>query len=125
MFALNKATIIGNIGSDVEVKQTNNNISVVSFRVATNESYKNDDGGYTEKTEWHNVVAWRKVADILGEKASKGMKIYIEGKLQTRSYDKDGTKHYMTEIVVSDFILLDKKEMVTNGKQQVEEDLPF
>ncbi len=111
MYGLNRVQLIGHLGGDPEVRYTASQDSVCSFNVATNESYKGQDGRLVEKTEWHRCVAWRKVAEILGQYLHKGSKVYLEGKLTTRSWeDKDGNKRYQTEIVVSDFVFLDSKE---------------
>ncbi|MBR9979068.1 MAG: single-stranded DNA-binding protein [Bacteroidetes bacterium] len=109
-YGLNKAMLIGHLGGDPELRYTESNIPVVSFTVATNESYKDQNGKLVERTEWHRIVAWRKLAEVLGEYLKKGSKVYLEGKLQTRSWeDKEGNKRYTTEIVVSDFTFLDSK----------------
>jgi single-strand DNA-binding protein len=82
---------------------------VATFTLATNESWKDQDGKVQERTEWHNIVAWRKLAEICGEWLTKGKKVYIEGRIQTRSYDdkNTGTKRYITEIVADNMIMLD------------------
>ncbi|KAB2924909.1 MAG: single-stranded DNA-binding protein [Bacteroidetes bacterium] len=105
--SLNKVQLIGNLGKDPELKYTPSGVAVATFSVATSESWKDQEGNQQEKTEWHNVVAWRKLAEIVGEYLKKGKKVYIEGKLQTRSYEKDGVKRYMTEIVADQMIMLD------------------
>ena len=109
-YGLNKVMLIGNLGGDPELRYTESNIPVVSFSLATNESYKDQNGTLIERTEWHRCVAWRKLAELFGEYLKKGSKVYVEGKLQTRSWDdKEGNKRYTTEIVVSDFMFLDSK----------------
>lgn len=109
-YGLNKVQLIGHLGGDPELRYTEGNVPVASFSLATNESYKDQNGNLVERTEWHRIVAWRKLAELLGEYLRKGSKVYIEGKLQTRSWDdKDGNKRYMTEVVVSEFVFLDPK----------------
>ncbi len=109
-YGLNKVMLIGHLGSDPELRYTEGNVPVVTFNVATNESYKDQNGNLVDRTEWHRVVAWRKLAELFGEYLKKGSKVYLEGKLQTRTWDdKDGNKRYTTEIVVSDFTFLDSK----------------
>lgn len=109
-YGLNKVQLIGHLGADPEVRYTEGNVPVVSFNVATNESYKDQNGNLVDRTEWHRIVAWRKLAELLGEYLHKGSKVYLEGKLQTRSWDdKDGVKRYTTEVVVSEFVFLDSK----------------
>ena len=105
--SLNKVQLIGHLGKDPELKYTPSGVAVANFSIATNESWKDQEGNLQERTEWHNIVAWRKLAEICGEWLKKGKRIYIEGKLQTRSYEKDGVKKYMTEIVADDMIMLD------------------
>jgi single-strand DNA-binding protein len=107
--SLNKATIIGHAGKDAEVRYTGTGKAVASFSVATTDSWKDKTSGQMqEKTEWHNIVAWERLGEICGEYVKKGKRVYIEGRIQTRSYDdKEGVKRYSTEIVASDMILLD------------------
>lgn len=107
--SLNKVMLIGNLGKDPEVRYTPAGVAVANFTIATNESWKDQDGNLQERTEWHTIVAWRKLAEICAEWLKKGQKVYIEGKLQTRNYeDKNtGTKKYVTEIVADNMIMLD------------------
>jgi single-strand DNA-binding protein len=106
--SLNKVMLIGNLGKDPELRYTTTGVAVASFTLATNESWKDQDGNTQERTEWHNIVAWRKLAEICGEWLKKGNKVYIEGRIQTRSYDdkNTGQKRYITEIVADDMIML-------------------
>lgn len=107
---LNKAMIIGNLTRDPEIRQTPNGQGVASFGVATNMVWQDAAGQKQEKVEFHNVVAWRKLADICGRYLKKGSKVYIEGRLQTRDWTgKDGIKRYTTEIVAENMIMLDNK----------------
>ena len=109
-YGLNKVQLIGHLGGDPELKFTDSNIAVANFRLATNESYKDQNGNLVERTEWHNIVAWRKAAEVMHEYQKKGSKVYLEGKLQTRSWeDKEGNKRYTTEVVVSEFMFLDSR----------------
>ena len=105
--SLNKVQLIGNLGKDPELKYTPSGVAVATFSIATSESWKDQEGNQQEKTEWHNIVAWRKLAEICGEYLKKGKKVYLEGKLQTRNYEKDGVKRYVTEIVADQLIMLD------------------
>jgi single-strand DNA-binding protein len=104
--SLNKAQIIGNLGRDPEVKFLPSGQAVANFTVATNEQWQDKDGAKQERTEWHKVVFFGKLAEIIGQYLSKGQKVFIEGRLQTRNYEKDGQKHYITEIVGRDLIML-------------------
>ena len=113
--SVNKVILIGRLGKDPEVRKINATTTVCNFPLATNESYKNQDGTYTEQTEWHNIVMWRGVAERAERILKKGNTIFVEGKLRTRSWeDKEGHKRYTTEIVVENFQLLDKKESSGN-----------
>ncbi|MBP1679156.1 MAG: ssDNA-binding protein [Bacteroidetes bacterium] len=107
--SLNRVMLIGNLGKDPELRYTPSGVAVATFTVATNESWKDQDGNMQERTEWHNIVAWRKLAEVCGEWLKKGKKVYVEGRIQTRSYDdkNTGAKKYMTEIVLDSMIMLD------------------
>lgn len=109
--SVNKVILIGRLGKDPEVRKINATTTVCNLPLATNESYKNQDGSYTEQTEWHNIVMWRGVAERAERILKKGSTIFVEGKLRTRSWeDKENHKRYTTEIVVENFQLLDKRE---------------
>lgn len=106
--SINKVILLGNLGRDPEVKYTPAGVPVAKFSLATNERYKDKGGEWQDKTEWHNIIAWQRLAEIVSEYVKKGSKIYIEGRLQTSSWDdkKSGEKKYRTEIVASDIVLL-------------------
>lgn len=108
---VNKAILIGNIGNDPEVKFMPNGGAVVNISIATSESWKDKNTGeQVDKTEWHQVVFFRKLAEIVGQYLKKGSKIYIEGKLQTRKWqDKNGADRYTTEIVANEMQMLDSR----------------
>jgi single-strand DNA-binding protein len=106
---LNKVLLIGHVGKDPELSYIPSGAAVCKFTLATNESYKGDDGNLVEKTEWHNITAWRKLAEICSTYLKKGSKVYLEGKIQTDTYEKDGKKNYFTKIVISDMVMLDSK----------------
>ncbi len=100
MASVNKAILIGNLGKDPELRYTPSGRAVASFSIATSEKWKGQDGENQEKTEWHNIVLWGRTAELAKEYLSKGSPVYIEGRIQTRSYeDKNGVKKYITEIV--------------------------
>lgn len=104
MSGVNKVIIIGNLGQDPEVRYMPNGNAVTNISVATSESWKDKDTGEKkERTEWHRVVFFGRLAEIAGEYLHKGSKVYIEGKLQTKKYEKEGQTHYSTEIVVDGF----------------------
>jgi len=102
---VNKVILVGNLGADPETREAGNS-TVCNFRVATNESYKDSTGTLVEKTEWHSVVAWGKLAEICGTYLKKGSRVYVEGSLQTRSYEKDGVTKYTTEIKAREMSIL-------------------
>lgn len=111
MAGINKVILIGRLGSDPEVRYTQDGSAVASFSIATSEEWKDKESGEKkERTEWHRIVAWRKLGEICGEYLSKGRQVYIEGKLQTRSWEKDGVTRYTTEIVASDVQFLGGRE---------------
>ena len=102
MAGVNKVILVGNLGADPEMRYTPGGMAVANFKLATSENFKDKEGNKQTKTEWHRVVAFGKLAEICGEYLSKGKQVYIEGKIQTRSWeDKDGNKKYTTEIVVN------------------------
>ena len=105
----NKVQLIGNVGNDPEIKTFDGGKKLAKLAIATNESYKNDKGEKVEETQWHNLVAWGKTADIIEKYVVKGKEIAIEGKLTHRSYeDKNGEKRYVTEVVIDEVLLLGK-----------------
>lgn len=105
----NKVQLIGNVGNDPEIKSFDGGKKLAKLTIATNESYKNEKGEKVEDTQWHNVVAWGKTADIIEKYVTKGKEIALEGKLTHRSYeDKNGEKRYVTEIIVHELLLLGK-----------------
>ena len=105
---INKVILIGNLGGDPEVRYTPGGAAVANVTLATNESWNDREGQRQERTEWHRLVFWSKLAEIVGQYLKKGSKIYVEGRLQTRSWDdQSGQKKYTTEIVVSDMQMLD------------------
>ncbi|MBC8316344.1 MAG: single-stranded DNA-binding protein [Desulfobulbaceae bacterium] len=107
---INKAMLIGNLGSDPEVRYTQSGAAVANFTIATTEKWKGQDGQMQEQTEWHRIVAFARLGEICGEYLSKGSKVYIEGRIQTRKWaDKDGNNRYTTEIVAKEMKMLDSK----------------
>jgi len=110
MRGVNKVILIGHLGKDPEVRHLDNNTAVANFTLATTESYTNREGKRVENTEWHNIVMWRKLAEIAERFLKKGSFVYIEGKLTSRSWDdKEGNKRYITEVVANNMQMLDKK----------------
>lgn len=113
---LNKVQLIGRVGKDPEVRYATNGDAIANFTVATSERYKDKQtGNAVEKTEWHNVSAFRRLAEVIGEYVRKGSLIYIEGKIQTREYEKDGIKRYSTSIIAAEMKMLGSKG---DGQQQ-------
>ena len=109
--SLNKAILIGNLGSDPEIRTTGSGSKVAQFSIATSRRWTNNAGEQQEKTEWHRVVAWSKLADIVERYVKKGQQVYIEGEIQYRSYeDKDGVTKYATEINARELMMLGGRE---------------
>lgn len=108
-FSLNRAQVIGNVTRDPEVRQTSGGQSVASFSVATNRRWKDADGQWQDKADFHNIVAWGKLAEIVSQYVKRGRKIYVEGRMQTRDWEgEDGQKRYRSEVVAENIILLDR-----------------
>ena len=105
----NKVQLIGHVGNDPEIKTFDGGKKLAKLSIATNESYKNDKGEKVEETQWHNLIAWGKTAEIIEKYVVKGKEIAIEGKLTHRSYeDKNGEKRYVTEVVIDELLMLGK-----------------
>jgi single-strand DNA-binding protein len=109
--SVNKVILLGNVGKDPEIKSTPNGVAVATFSIATSERFKDKSGAWQDRTEWHNLVAYQRTAEIIRDYVKKGSKLYIEGRLQTSSWDDKttGQKKYRTEIIVNDLSLLSGK----------------
>ena len=137
MAGINKVILIGNLGKDPEVRYTPDGTPVANFSIATSDRWTDKESGEKrEKTEWHRIVAWRRLAEICGEYLSKGRQVYVEGKLQTRSWEKDGITRYTTEIVAADVQFLGKRSDISDStppvatkpppvNDEADEDIPF
>ena len=135
MASVNKVILIGNLGSDPEIRYTPGGAPVANFSVATSEQWTGKDGEKGERTEWHRIVAFGRLGEICGEYLAKGRQVYVEGRLQTRSWEKDGVTRYSTEIVASDVQFLggkDSGESVSapnvsepSGAAPEDDDIPF
>jgi single-strand DNA-binding protein len=106
MAGVNKVILVGNLGADPEVRYTADGTAVCKFRIATTEKFKDRQGNMQERTEWHRVVAWRKLAEICGQYLSKGKQVYIEGKIRNDSWEQEGVKRYSYEIVADTMQML-------------------
>ncbi|MBL7075068.1 single-stranded DNA-binding protein [candidate division KSB1 bacterium] len=133
---VNKVILIGHLGRDPELKFTPSGVAVTKFTLATTERWKDKDGNPQDHTEWHNIVLWRKLAEIAGEYLKKGRQVYIEGRLRTRSWEtQDGVKRYTTEVHADQMQMLGRREEAkevpeepeadAEGEAPGEEDLPF
>ena len=110
MSGVNKVILVGNLGKDPEVRHLEGGASVARFSLATNEYYKDKQGARVERTEWHNITAWRGLAEVAEKYLKKGQMVYVEGKLRTRQYqDKDNLTHYITEVVADELTMLGGK----------------
>lgn len=107
--SLNRATLIGNLTRDPELKYTPQGTAVCTFTVATNRQWKTESGEQKDDAEFHRIVAWDKLAEICGQMLTKGVRVFVEGRLQTRKWEQEGQTKYTTEIVISDMLLLDRK----------------
>jgi single-strand DNA-binding protein len=107
--SVNKAILIGHVGQDPEINYINEDLPVARFSIATSETFKNKEGNKVTNTEWHNIVVWRGLAKVVEDYVKKGAKLYIEGKITNRQYEKDGQTRYFTEIVANSLQMLDKK----------------
>ena len=117
---LNKVLLIGRLGADPELRYAPNGAAVVNFNVATNMVWRDQDGNQQERTDWHRVVAWRRLAETASEYLKKGRRVYVEGRLQTRSYeDQNGVRRWVTEIVAEQIQFLDAR-----GETVAEEEVP-
>jgi single-strand DNA-binding protein len=133
MVSLNKTQIIGNVGSDIEMRYTPSGKPVSSFRVATNEYYTNNEGEKKENTEWFSVVCWNKLAEVCNQYLHKGSLVYCEGRMRTRSWEgQDGQKKYRTELIANTVKFLDKINQTAKTENTEEpeggadpEDTPF
>jgi single-strand DNA-binding protein len=126
MVGLNKVMIIGNVGTDPEMRFTPNGNPVTSFRIATNRSYTTPEGERKEETEWFDVVTWNRLAENCNQFLTKGQRTYVEGRLRTRSWEgQDGQKHFRMEIIANSVIFLDRRPVGTlpeGGIETVAED---
>ena len=137
MRGVNKVILVGNLGADPEVRYASSGAAVVNFRIATSENWTNKEGGKETRTEWHRIVAFGKLAEICAEYLNKGKQVYVEGRLQSRSWeDKEGNKRWTTEIVANNVVMLGgggDQARETGGEppegppepSQQEDDIPF
>jgi single-strand DNA-binding protein len=106
MAGVNKVILVGNLGADPEMRYTAGGTAVCKFRIATTEKFKDRQGNVQERTDWHRITAWGKLAEICGQYLAKGKQVYIEGRLEYGSYEKDGVKHYTTDIIANTMQML-------------------
>ena len=135
MASVNKVILIGHLGKDPESRYMQNGDAVTNITLATSETWKDKNGEKQQKTEWHRITFYRKLAEIAGEYLHKGSNIYLEGRLETKKFtDKNGIEKYVTDIIANDFKMLDKKQSDQQPKQQgksetgfddMEDDIPF
>lgn len=120
MAGVNKVILIGNLGADPEVRSLESGVKVATINIATSESFKDRNGERQTQTEWHRVVVWRGLAEVVEKYLKKGSQVYIEGRLRTRSYeDKDGKKLYVTEIEARDLTMLGRRD--NDGSESIPE----
>jgi single-strand DNA-binding protein len=131
MKTVNRVTLLGNVGKNPEVRDAPSGSTIANFSIATTDRYKDAAGNWQDKTEWHNLVAFKRTAEIIRDYVKKGSKLYVEGKIQTRSWDdkETGAKRYKTEILVNELCLLDSgkpsERVVEAVEQEAEQDDPI
>jgi single-strand DNA-binding protein len=139
--SVNKVILVGNVGQDPEVKYTPSGVPVARVSLATNERFKSNNDQWQDRTEWHSIVAWQRLAEIVGEYVRKGTKLYVEGKLKTTSWQdrQSGEKKYRTEVVARDLVLLGSRGDGQNSAEEpssrgsdaepapavIDDDIPF
>ena len=116
--SINKVILVGNVGKDPEVRYSQSGTPVANFSLATDERFKDRNDEWQDRTEWHNIVAWQRLAEIVGEYVAKGSKVYVEGKLQTTSWEDrpSGERKYRTQVIARDLVLLDSRGNVSDGQ---------
>ncbi len=120
--SLNKVMLIGNVGKDPEMNFTPSGVPVATLRLATTETWKDKEGNIQEHTDWHTVIAWRGLADIMHRHVHRGSRIYVEGKIQNRVFDDNsGTRRYYTEIMADNLLLLDGRQVNSSTHTATEE----
>ena len=121
--SINKVILVGNVGKDPEIKYTPSGVPLAKLSLATKERFKDKSGEWQDRTEWHNVVAWQHLAEIVGEFVQKGSKLYIEGKLQSSTWEdrNSGDKKHRTEIVARDIVLLGSPERSSDADRHIPE----
>jgi single-strand DNA-binding protein len=128
--SVNRIILVGNVGKEPEIRYLDSGVALCKFPLATNEKYKNKNGENVKNTEWHNIILWRKLAEIAEKYVKKGDLLYLEGKIRTRSYDdKEGNKRYITEVIVDNMQMLGKKQSgegadTESYQEQMEESAP-
>jgi single-strand DNA-binding protein len=117
--SVNKVTLLGNVGKDPEIRSSASGVMVANLTLATSDRYQDAQGNWQDRTEWHTLVAFKRTAEIVRDYVKKGSKLYIEGKLQTRSWDdkESGAKKYRTEIIVNELVLLSSRDEGSGGGQ--------
>lgn len=115
LFDVNKAIVVGNITRDPELSYTPKGTALLKFGVATNRSFRNEDGSYKDVPTYHNIIGWSKLAERVSKVAKKGSKVYIEGRIENRSYEKDGQTKYISEIVADNVIVFERASSVGSG----------
>ena len=107
--SVNKVILVGNLGADPDQRSTQSGRAVTSFRIATNERWNDSNGNPQDRTQWHRIVTWGRLAELCGQHLRKGRRVYLEGRIQNRSYEKDGQTRYTTEIVAANVVFLDNR----------------
>lgn len=126
--SVNKVLLLGNVGKDPEIRSTQGGTMVANFSLATTDRQKDKDGNWQDRTEWHNLVTFGRTSEIVRDYVAKGSKVYVEGRIQSRTWEKDGQKHYRTEVIVNELVLLsggEKRESMPDSRPVDDSDIPF
>lgn len=118
--AINKVILVGNVGKQPEIRRVEGGAVVANFSLATTEKYKDKAGNIQEQTEWHNIVCWRSLAERVEKYVAKGSQLYIEGKIRTKEWEKEGVKHYRTEILADNILTLGRKSDSSQASLQAQ-----
>ena len=124
--SVNKCIFLGNVGKVPEIKSTGSGTTVANFSIACSDRRKDQQGNWVDSTEWVDLVAFKRTAEIVRDYVRKGSKVYVEGKLQTRSWEKDGQKHYRTEVLVNELVLIDGRQEPQQQTTEIDDSMvPF
>lgn len=126
--SVNRVMLLGNVGKPPELRSPSSGTMIATFSLATTDRKKDQQGNWKDSTTWHNVVCFGRTAEVVSDYVAKGSKVYVEGKIQNRTWEKDGQKHYRTEVIVNELVLLsggEKRESMPDSRPVDDSDIPF